>query len=187
MSAVQSAAAARRRTAEERRDDILEAAMAEFAIGGLHGTSTEAIARRAGISQPYLFKLFGTKKELFRSTVALGFRRTREAFERAVRDTPPGGDLFDAMGAAYVALLADRKLLLGQLQSYAACDDPDVRAAVRGGYGELWRYVAGVSGRPEGDVRRFFATGMLINVMAAMDLTALDEPWARACVGPCCG
>ena len=81
MVAMSSTATTRKRlTAGERREAVLEAAMAEFAHGGLHGTSTEAIAARAGISQPYLFKLFGTKKELFLGTISLGFRRTREAF-----------------------------------------------------------------------------------------------------------
>ena len=56
--------AAERKTAEQRRDEILDAALVEFAERGLHGASTEAIARRAGISQPYVFRLFGTKKEL---------------------------------------------------------------------------------------------------------------------------
>jgi AcrR family transcriptional regulator len=57
--------ATERKSAEVRREEILEAAVKEFAYGGLHGTSTERIAQRAGISQPYLFRLFGTKKELF--------------------------------------------------------------------------------------------------------------------------
>ena len=54
-----------RSTAQERRAELLAAALSEFAIGGLHGTSTEAIAKRAGISHAYLFRLFGTKKQLF--------------------------------------------------------------------------------------------------------------------------
>ena len=119
-----------RLSAEERRESVLEAAMAEFAVGGLHGTSTDAIAARAGISQPYLFKLFGTKKELFIATIELGFRRTREAFAQALVDVPDG-DTFRAMGEAYMRLVTDRTMLLGQIQAYAACEDLDVRAAVR--------------------------------------------------------
>jgi AcrR family transcriptional regulator len=56
---------ARRKTADERREDILAVAMEHFGAGGYHGTSTENIAREAGISQPYLFRLFRTKRELF--------------------------------------------------------------------------------------------------------------------------
>ena len=58
-----------RSTAAERRDAVLRAAQVAFARGGLHGTSTEEIAEAAGISQPYLFRLFGTKKKLFVASV----------------------------------------------------------------------------------------------------------------------
>ena len=179
-----NAVARTRLSAAERRDAVLEAAMAEFAIGGLHGTSTDAIAARAGISQPYLFKLFGTKKDLFVATIALGFRRTREAFAQALADVGED-DAFAAMGNAYVRLVADRTMLLGQIQAYAACEDPDVRAAVRREFGDLWKWVERVSGRSGDEVRQFFATGMLINVQAAMDLSAVDEAWAQSCLGLC--
>src|SRR5438128_1998944 len=177
-------AAGSRHSAAERREEVLEAAMAEFAVGGLHGTSTDAIAARAGISQPYLFKLFGTKKDLFIGTVELGFRRTREAFAQALVDLADE-DVFQAMGETYLRLVSDRTMLLGQIQAYAACEDTDVRAAVRREFGELWKWVERVSGRSGEEVRQFFAVGMLINVQAAMDLTTLDEPWADACLGPC--
>ena len=72
-----------RKSAEERRDDILQAALVEFAERGLHGASTEEIAKRAGISQPYVFRLFGSKKDLFKATVARCFRQTLELFQRA--------------------------------------------------------------------------------------------------------
>src|SRR5436190_15374245 len=94
-----------RLSAEERREAVVEAAMAEFAVGGLHGTSTDAIAKRAGISQPYLFKLFGTKKDLFLATIELCFHRTRETFLRAA--AAPNRDVLEAMGEAYVEMLRD--------------------------------------------------------------------------------
>src|SRR6266568_8939791 len=95
---------ATRHTAAERREDILDAALVEFAERGLQGTSTEDIARRAGISQPYLFRLFGTKKELFKATVARCFRETLESFPRAAEGTR-GEEALKAMGAAYMELL----------------------------------------------------------------------------------
>jgi AcrR family transcriptional regulator len=175
---------AKRHTAEERREAVLEAARAEFAVSGLHGASTDVIARRAGISQPYLFRLYGTKKELFLACVRRGFRRTLETFQQAAVGKGPD-EIFEAMGEAYVDLLrSDPNLLLGQLQSYAACSDPDVRDVVRDGYGELYTYVERVSGKSEDEVRAFFATGMLINVAAAMDLPNLDAEWAVRVVGP---
>ena len=169
----------RRMTAEQRRAAILEVAVAEFARGGLAGTSTEAIAAGAGISQPYLFRLFGTKKHLFLACIGRCHDRLRETFTSAA-EADEGGDALQAMGKAYTELLADREMLLLQLQTYAACDDPEVRATASAGYAELWQLVSRLSGAPEDDVRAVFATGMLLNVAAAMDLPQIvgDPHWA---------
>src|SRR6476661_10666881 len=90
-----------RKSKDVRREEILDAALQEFAEGGLHGASTEDIARRAGISQPYVFRLFGTKKELFRAVVNRCFRETLEMFQRAA-EGKRGEEALDAMGNAYV-------------------------------------------------------------------------------------
>jgi AcrR family transcriptional regulator len=174
-----AAAPKRRMTAAERREAILEVAVGEFARGGLNGTSTESIAARAGISQPYLFRLFGTKKGLFLACIGRCHDRLHETF-RGAAEADTGGDPLEAMGLAYTELLADREMLLLQLQMYAACGDPDVRAAASAGYAELWQLVSRLSGAPEDDVRAFFATGMLLNVAAAMDLPQIvgDPKWA---------
>ena len=122
-----------RKTKEARREDILDAAFLEFAERGLHGASTEAIATRAGISQPYVFRLFGTKKELFRAVVARCFRETLEMFQRAAEGLR-GEEALEAMGEAYMQqLLNDPVRLRGQMQAYAACDDPDMREVVTSG------------------------------------------------------
>jgi AcrR family transcriptional regulator len=168
-------------TADQRRRAILEVAVAEFARTGLHGTSTEAIAAGAGISQPYLFRLFGTKKGLFLACMGRCHERLNETFAAAA-ETDREGDPLLAMGRAYTELLADREMLLMQLQMYAACDDDEVRRAASRGYAELWQLVARLSGASEDDVRAFFATGMLLNVAAAMDLPQIagDPAWALA-------
>jgi AcrR family transcriptional regulator len=124
-----------RSTAAERRDEVLDAAMIEFADHGFDGASTENIARRAGISQPYLFRLFGTKKELFKATVSRCFRETLEMFQRAA-EGKRGEEALQAIGTAYLAQLeSDRTWLRGQMQSYAASADPEIRLA--GGLGLL--------------------------------------------------
>jgi AcrR family transcriptional regulator len=171
----------RRMTAGERRETIVEAAVAEFARTGLHGTSTEAIAARAGISQPYLFRLFGTKKDLFLACLARCYERLGAIFAAAAHGAGEG-EALGAMGAAYAELLADREMLLMQMQMYAACEDPEVRRAASRGYAELWQLVQRLSGAPEEELRAFFATGMLLNVAAAMDLPAIAGParWAPA-------
>ena len=122
-----------RKSREVRREEILDAALAVFAEQGLHGASTEEIARRAGISQPYVFRLFGTKKELYIAVVARCFRQTLEVFQRAAEGTR-GAEALHAIGSAYGELLEnDRTYLRSQMQSYAACDDADIRAVVQNG------------------------------------------------------
>jgi AcrR family transcriptional regulator len=172
-----------RLTAEERREEILLAAMGEFAHGGLDGTPTEAIAKRVGISQPYLFRLFRTKKDLFLAVVERCFDGTLEAFRKAAEGRS-GRDALHAMGRAYGQLLKDRTTLLLQLQAYVACEDPDVRTLVRQGFKQLATFVAEASGAPAEDVRHFFETGMLMNVVAAMELDRLRQPWARDLMVP---
>jgi AcrR family transcriptional regulator len=168
-----------RQTAAERREAIIEAASGEFAKDGLKGTSTEAIAARAGISQPYLFRLFGTKKDLFLAVIERCHARLRHTFESAAAADETGEPLA-AMGLAYAQLLADREMLLVQMQTYAACSDPDIRRAASHGYAGLWDLVQRLSGAPDEDVRTFFATGMLLNVAAAMDLPEIagEKGWA---------
>jgi AcrR family transcriptional regulator len=178
-----------RQTAEVRREAVLEAARHEFARHGLHGASTDSIARRAGISQPYLFRLFGSKKELFLAVNDACFARTLEAF-RTAASGKSGQEALEAIGTAYVGLIeSDRSMLQGQLQAYAASVvDDDVRASSARGYGRLVDYVETVSGADRHTVSRFFAKGMLLNVLAAMDYSITDEPhdsWAARLAEGC--
>jgi AcrR family transcriptional regulator len=164
-----------RSTAERRRVELIAAAVGEFAVSGLHGTSTEAIARRAGISHAYLFRLFGTKKQLFIACAANCFERIGALFESAaVGDTPT--ERLDSMGRAYGEMLSDRELLLAQMQLYAACDDPEIRDVARAGFQSLREQVARLSGAGREELFAFFATGMLMNVAASMDFPALGDP-----------
>jgi len=172
-----------RMPAGERREMVLEAALAEFAASGLAGTSTEDVARRAGISQPYLFRLFPTKKALFLALVDRCFRRVGDTFTAAAEGLP-GEEALAAMGDAYERLLDDRTLLLLQMQAYAACEDPEIRAATRAGFKKLWALTERLTGLPFGQIVDFFAVGMLMNVAAAMDLPAVDERWTSWCPKP---
>jgi AcrR family transcriptional regulator len=176
---------AERKSAEERREEILEAALVEFAAHGLYGGSTEAIARAVGISQPYVFRLFGTKKDLFTATIERCMRGTLEMMQSAAAGLK-GEEALHAIGEAYAERLAtDPTYLHSQMQAYAACDDPAIRTVVRNGYRELVDYVERVSGlRPE-RVSHFFAKGMLLNVIASMDLLGADEGWAQRLIEGC--
>jgi AcrR family transcriptional regulator len=168
-----------RKTAEERREEVLDAAREAFAKHGLHGASTDEIARRAGISQPYLFRLFGTKKELFIAAVERCYAETLETFRRAAEGRA-GQAALEAMGKAYFELIrSNPNRLRLQMQTYAACEDPDVREVSRSGYGALVDFVEQASGVDHETLSAFFAKGMLINVVASMDLIDATEPWVE--------
>jgi AcrR family transcriptional regulator len=159
-----------RQTAEERRDAILDAAIAEFAAYGLHGTSTETIAKRVGISQPYIFRLFGTKKELFIAATGRVYDRITATFQEAAAADPDHA--LEVMGRSYLALTSRHELLL-LLQAFAASSDHDVQKVARDRYAELYHFVARISGADAGSLRTFFAYGMLCTVAAAIDLPLL--------------
>jgi AcrR family transcriptional regulator len=173
-----------RKSATERRDEILEAALAEFAAHGLDG-STQAIANAVGISQPYVFRLFGTKKQLFIATIERCMRGTLELMHTASAGLK-GEEALQAIGEAYGERLAtDPTFLRHQMQAYAASHDPEIRDVVQRGYGELVEYVERVSGLPSERVSHFFAKGMLLNVMASLELLGAPDGWARRLVEGC--
>jgi AcrR family transcriptional regulator len=167
-----------RMSGSDRRQQVLQIAAEEFADGGLHGGSTEVIARRAEITQAYIFRLFGTKKALFLEVMAAAFDRQAEGM-RAAAGGEAGLDALARMGAQYNELLADRTALLLQLQGFAACGDPEVRDAVRASFGRMWQTVADVTGLDPVTVKAFLAFGMLLNNGAALQIGELDEPWAE--------
>jgi AcrR family transcriptional regulator len=174
-----------RKSAEERREEIVGLAIGHFALGGYRGTSTETIARDAGISQPYLFRLFKTKRELFLACYDVSHQRILETFRSAARGVS-GEDVLPAMGKAYVGLLDDNTGLLFQMQAYAACSDPVIQAHVRERYGDLVKEVTRLSGASPEQVWQFFSHGMLLNVIASLDLPAIaeGEPWAESWCSP---
>ena len=156
-----------RHSAEERREAVIAAATGEFARKGLHGASTDRIAREAGISQPYLFRLFRTKKELYLETSARRMEETYQAFERASRGLS-GAEALEAM-----------------LQCFADCDEPEVRTAVRRNWRDLVELVERVSGEPPEVVSAFFARGMLLNAITAMQLFDDRTDWGDRLLGGC--
>jgi AcrR family transcriptional regulator len=169
-----------RKSADERREEILTVAMAHFAAGGYNGTSTEVIAKDAGISQPYLFRLFRTKRELFLACNDRACEKVLDAFRSAAASAPDGEKLH-AMGCAYTdELLPDRHAILMMMQGYAAVSDPEIQEHVRERYGNVVSEVAEMSGAGPDEVWTFFANGMLLNIVAALDLQRSDHPVFRA-------
>lgn len=168
-------------TADERRESILQAAERVFAARGLHGTPTMEIAKEAGISQAYLFRLFPTKIELFVALTERCNERIYRTFADAAAEAKARGDedILRAMGGAYAGLIANRHLLLNQLNAHAASDHPEIRAQMRRGFARLVELIERESGADADAVQAFFAHGMLLNVLAAMDADEVDEHWSR--------
>jgi AcrR family transcriptional regulator len=176
-----TAASPRQRVpAAERRNALIDAAVIEFAHGGLHGTPVDRIARRVGVAQPYVFSLFGSKRELFLAAVQRSFERVGRTFEQAADDYRAGAapeceDVLQAMGHAYVELLqTDRPLLMVQHHAYAACDDEVVRTRVRTLYAQLVAQSRRLSGADDERIDEFFRHGMWLNVAAAMGVEDLS-------------
>jgi AcrR family transcriptional regulator len=169
---------ATRMTGLERRSQVLGIAAGEFADHGLHGASIEAIAHEAGITQAYVFRMFGTKKALFVELVGAAFDRFSDGMSQAAEDADGLGALA-LMGAQYYELLADRTTLLLQLQGFAACGDSEVRDLVRARLAHMWGVVAHTSGLDPVTVKSFLAFGMLLNNVAALDVDELNEPWVE--------
>jgi AcrR family transcriptional regulator len=169
-----------RKSADERREELVEIATRHFAESGFRGTSTEAIARDAGISQPYLFRLFRTKKDLFLACSARMTERIKATFAAAAEGLPREERLA-AMGQAYVELLQDRTLLRMQVQAHAAAAaDEDLRSSARSQYVSVMESVQRLTGATGEELMRFMAAGMLLNVMAALDLEGIDDGEAFA-------
>jgi len=189
VSATPARGSRRRVPAAERREALITAAVHEFAHGGLHGTTVESIARRVGVAQPYVFSLFGTKRELFLAALERSFEKVADTFRTAAADFHEGRapadceDVLDALGHAYVELLAnDRDYLMLQHQSYAACDDELVRARVRHSYAQLVGLAQSLSEVDPERLTDFFRYGMALNVAAALGVEdlSIECAWVQA-------
>ncbi|MDR6906191.1 AcrR family transcriptional regulator [Agromyces sp. 3263] len=168
-------------TAEERRPHVTSAAVAAFARTGYRGTTVADVAREAGISSAYVFKLFPSKEQLFVGALDACFDEVVDALGRgaeATSDHTPEGVL-DAMGLAYAELIADRSLLMLQVHAQSAAEVPEIGAALRRGYARVTEFAATRSGASDAAVQRFIAFGQLCHLVVTLDLDDAPEHWAR--------
>ncbi|CAL9453020.1 hypothetical protein SUDANB6_02476 [Streptomyces sp. enrichment culture] len=172
-----------RMSAEERRESIVRAAIVEFARCGYHGTSTEMIAKRVGVSQPYLFRLFPGKKAIFLAAAERCLQDTRRHFEEASEGLH-GEKALHAMAEAYTRLIREQpEKLRMQLQIHVAvaaaeaAGDHEFGAMVRRGWMDLWDAVHLPLGADVGRTTAFMASGMLINALAAMGFPPEHRVW----------
>jgi AcrR family transcriptional regulator len=166
-----------RLTAAERGEEVLEAAIIAFGESGYAGTKTDEIARLAGVSQPYVIRLFGTKQQLFLATLERVCDQVEQAFRTAAEQQ---ADL-ESLGDAFNRLLERRELLVVLLHGFAASAEPAIGKASRDRFGRIYRTVRELTGATPEQAREFMATGMLLTVMAAMQVVGPNPvacPWA---------
>lgn len=169
-------------SAEDRRDQVLDAAVAAFAEGGYTGTTTDQVARRAGVSQPYVVRMFGTKQALFLAAHERVMARLGEAFAEVAR---AGGDqTAHELAQAYVQLIKDQDLLRVMQHGFSLGAEPDLGPAVRASFLRVVRQIRELTGATVEETRDFLAQGMLINVLVALQLPehAGDDPDAAALI-----
>jgi AcrR family transcriptional regulator len=165
-----------RRSAEDRREQVVEAAIHEFAELGYQAASTAAIARRAGISQPYIYALFPSKQDLFLAVNDRVVGRILSTFREAVKGATGPADALHRMGTSYPELIGDRYALLCQLQGYAAAGDPVIREHVGRAFRRLADEIRALSGCTPAELAGFLAGGMLANVTTILGMPELCDP-----------
>lgn len=159
-----------RMKAEDRRELILEAAAGVFGDYGYFGTTTDQVARAAGVSQPYVSRMFGTKEQLFLEVLDRSLRTLIAAFRGEIaRGTGP--DLMHRLGRVYVDLVGDRGLLLSLMHAFVMGSDPAIGGAGRAGFLEVYELLRTEAGFSTEQVREFLANGMLINTLVGLRMS----------------
>lgn len=173
-----------RMSANERRQQVLKAATVEFAKSGYFGASTQAIAERAGVSQPYLFQLFGSKIRLFIAVWNACCDRLETVLKDAANDVP-SAEKGQAITSAYDALLADeQELLTIQLQAWAAsCNNETIRTTVSSRFESMWELVTSLLDAPNKTVTNIMGEWVLYNVTAALDIGRVTDCTANSVRG----
>ena len=174
-----------RMKSEDRRELILTAATDVFGQYGYHGSTTDQIAKAAGVSQPYVVRMFGTKEALFLAVLGRALGRLIDSFEAEIEAGED--DLHERLGAAYGALLADRGLLLSLMHAFVLGSDPAIGAAARRGFLDVYRLLRHRAGFTTQEAHDFLAHGMLLNTMVGIRMAAEDDDDARElvdCVAP---
>ncbi len=161
-------------SAGERRESILAAASRVFGERGYIGATTDQIAQAAGISQPYVVRMFGSKEALFLEVLQRALDKLVVAFRDAIaageRAGEPGAALDSRIGSAYVDLIEDRGILLSLMQGFNMGHDPVIGAAARKGFLMIYRILRDEAHFDPERIRGFLAAGMLMNTLLALRL-----------------
>jgi AcrR family transcriptional regulator len=113
---------------EARRQAVLDSACRVFSASSYRGATTAEIAREAGISEPILYRHFGSKRDLYLACLDEAWRSFREVSEAAIAENPA-----TCLGAIYDAYNAKAaKIRLVDLWIQALTEsDPVITAALR--------------------------------------------------------
>jgi len=169
-----------RMRAEDRRELVLEAATAVFGERGYVGATTDAVAKAAGVSQPYVVRMFGTKEALFLAVLERALQRLLDTFRTAIASPGSAEDLNHRIGVAYVDLLSDRGLLLSLMHAFVSGADPVIGRAARRGFLQVYRVLRHEGGFDPEEARSFLAGGMLLNTLVGIRMADdYDDPDAR--------
>jgi len=171
-SPTKTAESGTRMRAEDRRELILEAATAVFGERGYVGTTTDAVAKAAGVSQPYVVRMFGTKEALFLAVLHRALDKLLGAFHRALAEGLAAGEsgqeLGHRIGASYADLLTDRGLLLSLMHAFILGSDPVIGKAAREGFLEVYKFLREEAGFSSVEADDFLAHGMMMNTMVGL-------------------
>ena len=160
----------RRLSSDERRAQIILAALTVFGSRGYEGATTDQVARVAGVSQPYVVRLFGTKENLFLATIEFAVERLLAVFRAALAASDEGGErpVGKRIGEAYVDLIEVRGLHQTLAHAYLLGSNPAIGAAARQGFARVWRFLRDEMGLDAEGARSFLAEGMLISTMIGL-------------------
>jgi TetR/AcrR family transcriptional regulator len=161
-----------RMSSDERRELVLDAATTVFGDAGYHGASTDAVARAAGVSQPYVVRMFGTKQQLFLDVLSRALDQLMAAFRTAIAGDPEV-PLGRRLGLSYFELTANRGILLCLMHAFALGAEPVIGEAARCGFMDVYRLLREEGGMTAEDASAFLAGGMLSNVVLGVRL--LDD------------
>ncbi|HEV7183742.1 MAG: TetR/AcrR family transcriptional regulator [Leifsonia sp.] len=160
--------------AGERREQILASASLVFGERGYFGATTDQIAKAAGISQPYVVRMFGTKEKLFLEVLQRALDKLTEAFKSTIDDWKAAGSpdevIARQLGTTYVNLIEDRGLLLSLMQAFSMGHDPVIGVQARQGFMAVYTLLRDEAGFEPERVRTFLAEGMLLNTLLGLRL-----------------
>lgn len=157
-------------SSDERREQIVAAAIAMFGARGYEGTTTDDVARAAGVSQPYVVRLFGSKESLFLAALSASSDALMAAFREALADDASDLELPQRIGDAYVQLVSVRGLHQTLSHAWLLGSHPVIGPAARKIFADVWQFFREEVGFSAEEASSFLAQGMLINVMIGMRL-----------------